>query len=228
MKRILVLFAALFAFGVNAATLVPIQLLNPAGSSSGQVITSTGPTTAPAWNGSPSLNAPTAATASIGTNTAQIATTAFVQANAVTSSSPTITTPNIVGVTNGSNAAAGSVGEYMSGTTSILSISNATTTSLGSLFLTAGDWDFQCVGNFVLTGGTASDMYVGSSTTSNAFGPIGSYQAISGTNLLGSAITSPINRVTITTSTTVYCTARVDGTQTSATFQSFLRARRIR
>ncbi|MBJ9686789.1 hypothetical protein I5589_06815 [Burkholderia vietnamiensis] len=35
-----------FAFG---ATLAPIQLLNPAGSTSGQVITSNGPTAAPSW-----------------------------------------------------------------------------------------------------------------------------------------------------------------------------------
>jgi hypothetical protein len=50
MKRILLsaLLAAL-SFGVNAATLNPVQLLNPAGSTSGQAIVSTGPSTAPAW-----------------------------------------------------------------------------------------------------------------------------------------------------------------------------------
>lgn len=50
MKRLLVLLllAANAAFG---ATLNPIQLLNPAGSTSGQAIVSTGPSTAPAWAG---------------------------------------------------------------------------------------------------------------------------------------------------------------------------------
>jgi hypothetical protein len=50
MKRILLsaLLAAL-SFGVNAATLNPVQLLNPAGSTSGQAVISTGPSTAPAW-----------------------------------------------------------------------------------------------------------------------------------------------------------------------------------
>ena len=49
MKRLIA--AALLALTSVAfsATLSPIQLLNPAGSTSGQVITSTGPTTAPAW-----------------------------------------------------------------------------------------------------------------------------------------------------------------------------------
>lgn len=54
MKRILAcLSAALFAFGASAATLLPIQLLNPAGSTSGQTIVSTGTSTAPAWGGVP-------------------------------------------------------------------------------------------------------------------------------------------------------------------------------
>lgn len=50
MKRILTgALAALIAFSAHAATLTPIQLLNPAGSTSGQAIVSTGATTAPAW-----------------------------------------------------------------------------------------------------------------------------------------------------------------------------------
>lgn len=51
MKRILAAaFAALLSFSAFAATLTPIQLLQPAGSTSGQFITSTGPSTAPAWS----------------------------------------------------------------------------------------------------------------------------------------------------------------------------------
>lgn len=50
MKRIFAgALAALLSFSAMAATLTPIQLLQPAGSTSGQFITSTGPTTAPAW-----------------------------------------------------------------------------------------------------------------------------------------------------------------------------------
>jgi hypothetical protein len=49
MKKILALcLAAIVATGVQAQ-LVPIQLLNPAGSASGQAIVSTGPSGAPAW-----------------------------------------------------------------------------------------------------------------------------------------------------------------------------------
>lgn len=49
MKRILSALLSLCASATFAATLTPIQLLNPIGSTSGQAIISTGSTTAPAW-----------------------------------------------------------------------------------------------------------------------------------------------------------------------------------
>lgn len=48
-KLILAACAALLSLSAVATTLNPIQLLNPAGSTSGQAIVSTGATTAPAW-----------------------------------------------------------------------------------------------------------------------------------------------------------------------------------
>jgi hypothetical protein len=51
MKNIIGVFLALFASVAFGATLNPIQLLNPAGSASGQAIVSTGASTAPAWGG---------------------------------------------------------------------------------------------------------------------------------------------------------------------------------
>lgn len=50
MKRILTgALAALLSFAALAATTTPVQLLNPAGSTTGQAIVSTGASTAPAW-----------------------------------------------------------------------------------------------------------------------------------------------------------------------------------
>jgi len=52
MKRILCgVLAALLSFTAAATTLSPIQLLNPAGSTIGQAILSTGPSTPPVWGG---------------------------------------------------------------------------------------------------------------------------------------------------------------------------------
>ena len=49
MKRILAGIALALSTLVSAATLAPVQLLNPAGSTSGQAIVSSGPSSAPAW-----------------------------------------------------------------------------------------------------------------------------------------------------------------------------------
>jgi hypothetical protein len=51
MKKILCALAALTSSIAFAATTVPVQLLNPTGSSSGQAIVSTGASSAPAWGG---------------------------------------------------------------------------------------------------------------------------------------------------------------------------------
>src|SRR5574339_130261 len=49
MKRLLAAVSLWLAGAAAAATLTPIQLLNPAGSTAGQAIVSTGAATAPAW-----------------------------------------------------------------------------------------------------------------------------------------------------------------------------------
>lgn len=51
MKKIFVALLSLFASVAFSATLSPITLLNPSGSSSGQAIISTGASSAPAWGG---------------------------------------------------------------------------------------------------------------------------------------------------------------------------------
>lgn len=51
MKKIFVIFLSALCFSAFGATLNPIQLLNPTGSSSGQAIVSTGASSAPAWGG---------------------------------------------------------------------------------------------------------------------------------------------------------------------------------
>lgn len=49
MKKILATLALLFASLAHATTFVPVQLLNPTGSTSGQSLLSTGASSAPAW-----------------------------------------------------------------------------------------------------------------------------------------------------------------------------------
>ncbi|MEM5405812.1 hypothetical protein [Paraburkholderia unamae] len=49
MKKLFGAFLALFASVAMATTTVPVQLLNPAGSTAGQAVVSTGPSSAPGW-----------------------------------------------------------------------------------------------------------------------------------------------------------------------------------
>jgi hypothetical protein len=48
-KTIMVLISAMAASFAFATTLLPVQLLNPSGSTAGQLVTSNGPSSAPSW-----------------------------------------------------------------------------------------------------------------------------------------------------------------------------------
>lgn len=69
MKQILYIFALCFASLSSAATLTPIQLLNPSGSTSGQTIISSGPSTAPAWGNALTITGGTINNTPIGAST---------------------------------------------------------------------------------------------------------------------------------------------------------------
>lgn len=181
---------------------------------------------------SPALSGtPTAPTAALATNTTQIATTAFVLANAVTSSSPTITTPNIVGVSNGSNAAAGSVGEYLTANTSSTSMTSGSYVNCTSISLTAGDWNVQGVVTFVPAGSTVTSAAVaGVSTTSGGLGAFGTYSQISGSLGTGvnQTVATPVARVSLSSTTTVYIIGQGSFTSSTMTCNGFISARRVR
>lgn len=91
----------------------------------------------------------------------------------VRGTSPTITTPNIVGTVAADSATAGSVGEYVESVVSAnANAATATFKDMTTLSITAGDWD--CVANVwsILTGaGTHTQMQIGISTgtAGNAF-----------------------------------------------------------
>lgn len=260
MKKIFGAALALISSVAFATTLVPVQLLNPTGSSSGQAIVSTGSSSAPAWGGvgvngiaaiaantvlanatsgsasptafampscssttsalqyttntgitcntgmaplaSPALTGtPTAPTAAIGTNTTQIATTAYVTQN------PTIQGPNIIGFTNGSTSNAGSVGELPSGSTTGTSMSNGTAVNCTSKSLTAGDWLVWGAISFSPGATTTITGLNGGLTTTSATLP--SDPALTQLNLTfttgnGQHFPVPMINVNVTTTTTVY------------------------
>jgi hypothetical protein len=348
-KKILGCALALFCSLSLGATLTPIQLLNPAGSTAGQVISSTGATTPPIWSGvtlsavtgtlpianggtgstsasaaRTALGLGTAATVNTGTsgatipllngantwaaaqtfsvrptfngatpydtgnltianyaplaspaftgtatfstrpsfnsatpwdsanlaspaattgNLSQFASTTSAQlatllsdetgsGSAVFSLTPTITAPNIVGTISGGNAAAGSVGEYVTATQGTpVSMTSSTSANIISISLTAGDWDVSGVFRANPAGTTVIQIQGGSiSTTSATFGALGTATILNSTNPAGNGSTAvtPTVRISVSSTTTVYLVGVIYFTTSTATMDGMIRARRVR
>lgn len=180
MKKLLAILA-LFAASAHAATLVPIQLLNPTGSTIGQTIVSTGASTAPAWGVVPVLGGGTGVTTSTGTGAVVLGTGPTIATPAITGgtiNNTTIggTTPaaaafttivagstitpqsvaGIVGTKVADNAQAGSVGECFTNLTTATSYTSGTQTNAATVTPTAGDYDVSGTVEFVQTGGTTT------------------------------------------------------------------------
>lgn len=284
MKRILVAALAAFASLAFGATTVPLALINPAGSTSGQAIVSTGAGSAPVWsNVTASSLAPVAAntvianfTASAGapvaftmptcstagralqysgsgivctsnyaltTGTlAQFATTTSAQLAGIVSdetgsgslvfgTSPTITTPNIVGVTNGANASAGSVGDIgVPNNLTGVPLTTAVTSNCASIPLSAGDWDVSGVIRFVPAASTTvASIQAGITSTSGVLAGIGTQSSIQGSLQTGTLqeLPTPTVQKNVTTTTTVYLAGVSAFGVSTMTCSGVIRARRI-
>lgn len=214
----------------------------------GIALTSLAPLASPAFTG-----VPTAPTAAAGTNTTQIATTAFartlfaappalgsttpaaVSATTITASS-TITpnqTAGIVGTTTNNNANAGSVGEYQTANTLTTAATTGTPLNATSISLTAGDWDVNGLVQFNPAAGTVTQTIIaGISTTSATFVATPFFQAVAitpaATASAGNIIEAPMTRISIAGTTTVYLVAQANFTVSTMTVSGIIRARRIR
>ncbi|WP_208457759.1 hypothetical protein [Burkholderia vietnamiensis] len=196
----------------------------------------------PAFNG-----VPTAPTASAGTSTTQIATTAFVQ-NAVAGggnagSFTTITasglitpsqTAGIAGTNTNNNANAGSIGEYLNNSTTGTSLTSGAAANATSVPLSAGDWDAQCVATFVPAAGTTpSTVSVGINTTAATLPAVntGGFALLASTFPAGAAqaLTSPTIRIgPLSSPSTAYCVVQATYSGGTMTVNGFIRARRPR
>jgi hypothetical protein len=142
------------------------------------------------------------------------------------------TTNGIAGTTAGDNANTGSVGEYLSATFSGVTMSSQI--NLTSISLTAGDWDVEGSAVYSLSTGNLGNCTAGITTVSNSFGPAGTYNQIwsggSTSTINTIADTTPLVRINVTSTTTVYFTgscAVSNGTGSPIAVGN-MRARRIR
>lgn len=154
--------------------------------------------------------------------------------------SPTITTPiinqpAIFGIVSGSDAAAGVVGEFVPTANAIAQpLTTATFLNLGSISLTAGDWDVS--GNAAFTGSTttATQQVVGISTSNSSLVPAAGSFLNEATGLYttfasgGGTVQTPIYRVSISSPTNYYLVVQCTFAGGTASAQGYIRARRVR
>ncbi|CAG4900916.1 hypothetical protein [Paraburkholderia saeva] len=228
MKRLLsiaLLALSSIAFG---ATLNPIQLLNPAGSTSGQAIVSTGASSAPAWGGI-AVSSLTGLGTGVGT---ALGATVTGSGGIVLGTAPTITTPNITGVATNSNAAAGSVGEFVTATGTAVPLTGSVAATITSISLTAGDWDVS--GNIYYTpaGTTVVSQTAGGINTTAATLPAIPFYTLSPSvnNVAGNApsAVTPTTRISIASTTTVYLVGFAAFSVSTCTATGYIAARRRR
>lgn len=140
------------------------------------------------------------------------------------------TTGGIVGTTTNDDADAGKVGEVGTATASGVSLVTLTAKTVTSVSLTAGDWDVTGSIRFTI-GGTCSAIASGVSTTNNSLPAAPLYQfigAATGTIGSGSAISAPMQRFSLSATTTVYLVAQSNFTTSTVTAQGTIFARRVR
>lgn len=154
--------------------------------------------------------------------------------------SPTITTANLVGTGTNNNAAAGSVGEIITGAASTpgTSLTTGTAANVTSISLTAGDWDVN--GIVVFTGGNTTNvtfLNYAINTTSATLPTSGT--TMRGQDSFGSAGKVPFvvgdvsysitaSRLSLNATTTVYLVASGGFTVSTMSAYGQIRARRIR
>jgi hypothetical protein len=142
----------------------------------------------------------------------------------------------IVGVTNGSDAPAGAVGEYLSTpVTTGVGLTNGTTANVGTLPLTAGDWDVDGAVNFTPSSNAAVTALAAGVSSSSASLPPGT--ATGGTKQqLQTAFTTGAaqtlfagrTRISLAAAGNVYLVAQASFSNGSITATGFIGARRRR
>jgi hypothetical protein len=142
------------------------------------------------------------------------------------------TTQGIVGTTAGDNASAGYVGEFISSSAVVSSVTSGVYTNITSISLTAGDWDVFASMLYSSTA-NATTQYVGWISSISATYPGSPYSAYltftSGTPMnSGQAFTVPMRRYSLSSTTTIYLTGVAVFTSGTGAIDGQIYARRVR
>lgn len=137
---------------------------------------------------------------------------------------------SLKGVTDGSDAGAGAVGEFLTAaSTSSVSLTTSAASNIVSLALTAGDWDVWGMVSFSTTG-SLTQITAGINTTSATFDsyPYTSLLQTTFTSAAAQRLAAPIRRISTSTSKTIYLVGRTTFASGTATADGTIFARRVR
>jgi hypothetical protein len=135
------------------------------------------------------------------------------------------------GVTDGSNAAAGQVGEVIANSVTGSSVpTNATVINLVTITLSPGDWDVFAMCFLNSASAVASNYAWGISTTSATLPAQGAYSGISmsTSNMGGVGLPVPPQRYNVTAATTLYLVCLAVASSGTVTGNGSMYARRMR
>ncbi len=225
--------------GSNAGSNFVVAGFNDAGSFLGNYLTINRATGLTSVNNGLTVTGATSLGATTATSINKVAVTAPATSATLTiANGTTLTTTSSTSVGQGQylatatndNATAGNIGEYASNQATATSLTSGTTVNSTSVSLTAGDWDVSCVNRFNLGAGVTGTVAATSvSTTSATFGGYTNAQLFTVTMASGqTTVMSPTVRVSISSTTTAYCTAQLNFSGGTSTVDGFIRARRVR
>jgi len=145
--------------------------------------------------------------------------------------------PSNVGTTTNDDATAGSIGEFVTATVatgSSVSLTTATPANVISISLTAGDWDVRGVVDYTAAATTSiTNQRQGVSTTSATLGAQDTFTSLSlaaqvPTAAIDSAFATPVVRLSLAATTTVYLVTNATFTVSTLKAYGTISARRVR
>ncbi|MEB6223709.1 hyaluronate lyase N-terminal domain-containing protein [Pantoea anthophila] len=132
------------------------------------------------------------------------------------------------GVTDGSSAATGDIGEVMQSTTLTTSMTNATSINLATITLTPGDWELTGVVSIRPSSATLTQVIAGMSTTTAATPVFPNRSVVSSSSSQVQEFNTPSVRYILSAPTTIYLVASAGFTSGTVTGDGYLKARRVR
>src|SRR5258706_1577225 len=141
------------------------------------------------------------------------------------------TNAGIKGVINGSDAAVGVIGEYITGAGAVVGVASTAINNLTSIVLSPGDWEVSGSLSLIASSTAVISQYTaGASSVTASFG---GFQSLINVFPAAFAQTGPISgtptiRISTTTMITIYFVATVTFSPGTCTAQGSLRARRVR